>query len=74
MGIFDFFRKRKDAIVKEQNTGMVVLIIKEKVAENLLDFLEAEFAQGIGSDPDCKGIEYVENIRSVYKALKRAVK
>lgn len=50
------------------------LIMKPEQAECLLDFLEAEFAEGIGKDPDCVGIEYVENIRSVYVGLKRMVK
>lgn len=50
------------------------LVMKPEQAENLLDFLEATFAEGIGSNPDCKGLSYVENIRSVYMGLKRLVK
>ena len=77
MVLFEFFRKRKGKRVKkhtDDNAGMVIIVMKEKVAACLCDFLEAEFAQGIGADPDCKDIPYVKNIQSVYEGLKKAVK
>jgi len=37
----------------------------------LVEFLEAEFIQGIGSDPDCIDLWYVKNIRSVYDKLQQ---
>lgn len=58
----------------KQGDHVFNLVMKPEQAECLLDFLEAEFAEGIGKDPDCVGIEYVENIRSVYVGLKRMVK
>lgn len=77
MGLFEFLRKRKVKRVKKHNddiAGMVILAMKEEVAACLCDFLEAEFAQGIGADPDCKDIPYVKSIQSVHEGLKKAVK
>lgn len=37
----------------------------------LVEFLEAEFIQGIGSDPSCADIWYVKNIRSIYNRLQQ---
>ena len=42
-------------------------------AEAMIDFLEAEFIQGIGSEHDSKDNEYVQNIRSVYDKLNEMV-
>ena len=45
---------------------MITIKILKEQAECLIDFLEAEFINGIGREDN----EYVKNIRAVYDKLK----
>ena len=45
------------------------VVITKDEATCLVEFLEAEFMQGIGSDPDLTDNWYVKTIRGVYEKL-----
>ena len=62
-GMWWFFRKRKK----------LKLEMTQEQAENLIDFLEAEFVQGIGGDKDLIHSSYVRNIHKVIEKLKEMV-
>lgn len=48
---------------------MACIEITKAQAESMVDFLEAEFINGIRNDPDLDNLRYVVNICEVYKKL-----
>ena len=48
---------------------MACIEITKEQAESVVDFLEAEFINGIRNDPDLDNLRYVVNICEVYKKL-----
>ena len=48
---------------------MACIEITKAQAESMVDFLEAEFINGIRNDPDLDNLQYVVNICEVYKKL-----
>ena len=48
---------------------MACIEITKAQAESMVDFLEAEFINGIRNDSDLDNLQYVINICDVYKKL-----
>ena len=53
---------------------MITIKIPKEQAECLIDFLEAEFINGIGGKEDMQNNSYVKNIRAVYEKLQEVCK
>ena len=66
----DFYIETLETEIKMQNRKQLDSVMITKVeATCLVEFLEAEFIQGIGSDPDLEYSWYVNTIRGVYNRL-----